>query len=123
MAASVTALVVDDEIFFRRLLWDILEKGGITVVAEAANGDQAVEKYRQYRPDVTFMDIFMPEKNGLEAIREIMTLDPGAKILVCSALGFEMEVEAARSSGARQLIMKPFMDDEILSTVREVTGT
>lgn len=120
MSVPVTAMVVDDEFFFRQLLRDILEKGGVRVIAEAANGNEAVAKYRECKPVITFMDIFMPEKNGLDAIREIMAIDPTARILVCSALGFDPEIEAARASGARELVMKPFLAEEIMQTVKMI---
>src|SRR6266568_667499 len=104
--SSPTVLIVDDEIFFRQFLRDILEQEGLVIVAEAVNGDDAVEKYRKYRPDITFMDIFMPERNGLEAIREIIAFDSNAIILVCSGGGYDDELQAARNAGARQSILK-----------------
>lgn len=117
---SPTVLIVDDELFFRTLLRDILENEGLTVVAEAVNGDEALEKFRQFRPDITFMDIFMPEKNGIEATREIMAIDRSANILVCSAAGFDEELQAAHAAGARQAILKPFMLEEIREALRDI---
>jgi two-component system chemotaxis response regulator CheY len=113
-------MIVDDEAFFRSLLRDILEKEGFTVVAEAVNGEDAVAKYRQYRPAVTIMDIFMPEKHGIDATREIVEFDKNARVLICSASGFDDEVEAAFGAGARALILKPFMPDEITDTIDKV---
>jgi len=118
--SSPTVLIVDDEIFFRQFLRDILEQEGLVIVAEAVNGDEAVEKYRTYRPDITFMDIFMPEKNGLEAIREIIAFDSNAIILVCSGGGYDDELQAARNAGARQSILKPFMLEEIREALRGI---
>ena len=75
---SPTVMIVDDELFFRTLLREILEKQGMIVVAEAVNGRDAVEKYRQHRPDVTIMDIVMPEMHGIDATREIIAADAHA---------------------------------------------
>lgn len=114
-----TVLVVDDELFFRGLLKDILVTGGFDVVADAANGAEAVELYRKHLPDIVLMDIYMPEKSGIESIREIMAIDPGAKILVCSGVGYDMDLDAAMQSGARGVIYKPFYDEEVLETIRK----
>ncbi len=118
--SSRTVMIVDDEAFFRNLLRDILVKEGFTVVAEAVNGDDAVEKYRRYRPAVTIMDIFMPEKHGIDATREIVAFDAHARILVCSASGYDDEVQAAFQAGARALILKPFMANEITETINRL---
>lgn len=115
-----TVMIVDDEVFFRKLLRDILEKDGFTVVAEAVNGDEAVEKYRQVHPEITLMDIFMPDKYGVDATREIVAHDRNARIVLCSAIGFDDEVEAGYKAGARALILKPFMPNEIKETLDKV---
>lgn len=114
-----TVLIVDDELFFRGLLRDILVKGGFNVVADAADGAEAVELYRTHLPAIVLMDIYMPEKSGIESIREIMAVDPGAKILVCSGVGYDMDLDAAMQSGARGVIYKPFFDEEVLETIRK----
>ena len=120
--SAVTVMIVDDEPFFRRLLREILENGGYAVVAEAVNGFEAVEQYREHRPKITLMDIFMPDKYGVHATQEIMALDPQAKIVVCSASGFDEDVQAAHKAGARALILKPFMENEITETIDRVMG-
>ncbi len=112
-------LIVDDELFFRGLLKDILVTGGFNVVADAADGAEAVELYKKHLPDIVLMDIYMPEKSGIESIREIMAIDPEAKILVCSGVGYDMDLDAAMQSGARGVIYKPFYDEEVLETIRK----
>lgn len=114
-----TVMIVDDEIFFRGLLRDILTKDGLQVVAEAANGADAVALYRQHSPAIVLMDIYMPEKNGIDATREIMALDPGARILICSGVGYDQDLEAALQQGARGVIYKPFFDEEVLDIIRK----
>jgi len=121
-SASRTIMIVDDELFFRQLLRDMLEKEGFTVVAEAVDGVDAVGKYRIHHPDVTLMDIFMPEKHGIDATRDIISIDPGARVLVCSAIGFDDEVNAAYAAGARGLILKPFMPHEIAEAITKALG-
>lgn len=112
-----TVLVVDDERFFRELLRELLEKEGFIVVAEAANGDEAVEKFRAFRPAVTVMDIFMPEKNGIDATREIVSLDGNARVLICSGVGYDDDIQAALQAGARDIIYKPFMPEEVKASI------
>ncbi|MCM2358078.1 MAG: response regulator [Geobacteraceae bacterium] len=118
--SAVTVMIVDDEPFFRKLLRDILEKEGYPVVAEAVDGFDAVEKYREHRPEMTIMDIFMPGKYGVHATEEIIALDPQAKIVVCSAVGFDDDVQAAFKAGARALILKPFMECEVTEAIDRV---
>ena len=118
--AARTVMIVEDEYFFRELLRDILEKEGFTIVAEAENGVEGVEKYRSIRPDLTIMDIFMPEKNGIDATSEIVSGDAHAKILICSGTGYDEHVEDAMKAGARGVIYKPFFPEEIAEIVNKV---
>ena len=116
---NATVLIVDDELFFRGLLRDILAKAGFNVVADAADGAEAVELYRKHLPEIVLMDIYMPEKSGIDSIREIMAVDPQAKILVCSGVGYDMDLDAALQAGAHGVIYKPFYDEEVLETIRK----
>src|SRR3990172_13259748 len=95
-------LIVDDAVFMRNMIKDIFSGGGFEIVGEAANGLEAVEKYKEFRPDLTTMDIVMPFKSGIEATREIVKFDPKAVIVMCSALGPEalvMEGIQGRAGG------------------------
>jgi two-component system chemotaxis response regulator CheY len=114
---SGTVMIVDDELFFRKMLRDILEEKGITVVAEAEDGLETVEKYRQHQPDIIILDIYMPGSSGFEAAREILSYDSNAKVLICSGSGYDEDVEAALSTGARDIILKPFIPKEVLDIV------
>jgi len=116
---TATVLIVDDELFFRGLLRDILAKAGFNVVADAADGAEAVELYRKHLPEIVLMDIYMPEKSGIDSIREIMAVDPQARILVCSGVGYDMDLDAALQAGARDVIYKPFYDEEVLEIIRK----
>jgi len=118
--AHATVMVVDDEAFFRKLLRDILQRAGYTVIAEAADGKAAVDAFSLHRPDITLIDIYMPEKNGMEATKEILSIDRSAKVVICSALGCDEDVEFSLHVGARAVIQKPFIESEVLDTIAQV---
>src|ERR1700759_4079907 len=82
-------LVVDDAAFMRKVVSDALDSGGHDVIGEAGNGVEATDRFRELKPELTMLDITMPEKTGLEALAEIMAIDPGARVLMSSALGHE----------------------------------
>jgi two-component system chemotaxis response regulator CheY len=115
-------LIVDDAVFMRNMIRDIFSGGGFDVVGEAANGLEAVDKYRDLRPDITTMDIVMPFKSGIEATRDIVKGDPQAVIVMCSALGQESLVMEAIEAGASDFVVKPFKPEEVLAVVRKVLG-
>ena len=115
-------LVVDDAAFMRMMLKDILTKGGHEVVGEAANGLEAIERYKELKPEVVTMDITMPEMNGIDAIKEIRKIDPNATIIVCSAMGQQAMVIEAIQSGAKDFIVKPFQAERVLEVVKKVVG-
>ena len=110
-------LVVDDAVFMRKVVSDALAKGGHEVVGEASNGQEAVERYQELSPDVTTLDITMPEKDGLSALREIVALDPAARVVMCSALGQESKVLESIKAGAKDFIVKPFQPDRVQSAI------
>ena len=110
-------LVVDDAAFMRKMVSDALVKGGHEVVGEAGNGNEAVARYQELRPEVTTLDITMPEKDGLQALQEIMALDPAARVIMCSALGQESKVLESIKLGARDFVVKPFKPERVLEAV------
>ena len=115
-------LIVDDAAFMRMMIKDILSKNGYEVAGEAENGLRAVEKYKELTPDLVLMDITMPEMNGIDAVKNIKALDPGAKIVMCSAMGQQAMVIVSIQAGARDFIVKPFQADRVLEAVRKVVG-
>lgn len=110
-------MVVDDAIFMRRMLTDILKEGGHEVIAEAANGRESVEQYKKAKPDIVTMDIIMPEMGGIEAVKEIINQDRSARILMVSAMGQQQLVVEAIQAGAKDFIVKPFESSRVLSAV------
>jgi len=110
-------LIVDDASFMRMMIKDALQKNGYDDLHEAADGLQAVEKYDEIKPDIVFMDITMPNMDGLEALRTIKGKHPGAIVVMCSAMGQESMVIEAIKTGARDFIVKPFKPDRIMKTL------
>lgn len=117
MAPSV--LIVDDALFMRMMIKNILSKDGFEVVGEAENGVEAVKKYAELRPDLVTMDIVMPEMDGIEAVRNIIKIDPRARVLMCSAMGQQPLVVEALEAGAKDFIIKPFQPAKVVETVRK----
>lgn len=113
-------LIADDAVMMRAMLRDILVDQGYEVVGEAANGVEAVEKFKELTPDLITMDIVMPLKSGIEATREIIDEDSGARIIMCSALGQESLVTEALEAGAADFIVKPFQAEDVLKVVKKV---
>jgi two-component system chemotaxis response regulator CheY len=113
-------LVVDDAIFMRKMISDILEGNGLEVVGEADTGVLAVEKYKELKPDLVTMDIIMPEMNGIDAVRQIMSIDSNAKIVMCSALGQQALVQDALSAGAKDFLIKPFNPSRVIEVVSKI---
>ena len=119
---SQTVLIVDDAAFMRMMIKDILEKNGYEVVGEAENGNVAVEKYKELSPDLVTMDITMPEKDGISALKEIKEVDPDAKVIMCSAMGQQAMVIDAIQAGAKDFIVKPFQADRVIEAVSKALG-
>ena len=110
-------LVCDDAAFMRMTLIKILQGAGHDVIGEAANGIEELEKYRVLKPDVVLMDITMPERNGLEATKDITEYDPTATVIMVSALGQQDKVFTAIANGAKDFVVKPFEPDKIIQCI------
>ena len=113
-------LIVDDALFMRNLLRDIFEAAGWQVVAEAENGLQAIKEFSKHLPDLVTMDIVMPEMGGIDAMGRILASNPEAQVVMCSALGQESMVMEAIKAGAKDFIVKPFQDSQVLEVVERV---
>jgi two-component system chemotaxis response regulator CheY len=114
-------LVVDDAAFMRVTLKNVLVPAGFEV-EEAENGAVAVQKYGVVNPDIVTMDITMPEKDGIQATKEIVAMDPNAKVVMVSALGQESMVKDAILSGAKDFIVKPFQPDRVIDALKAQIG-
>ena len=115
-------LITDDTAFMRMTLRRLLEEHGYEVVGEAEDGEDAVRKYAELRPDIVTMDITMPKMDGITAIREILKLDPTARIIVCSAMGQKPMVIEALNAGAKDFLVKPFQPQRVLESIQKAGG-
>lgn len=112
-------MLVDDAKVMRLMLSRIFEQAGYEVVGEAASGTEAIEKYKELKPDLVMMDITMPEMSGIDAVKEIKKIDPDARIIMCTAMGQKPLVVEAITAGAVNYIVKPFTPSKVLEAVRE----
>ena len=115
-------LVCDDTAFMRMMIKDILTKNGYNVAGEAENGAKAVEKYTEVKPDLVMLDITMPEMDGIQALKKIKEIDPGACVIMCSAMGQQAMVIESIQSGAKDFIVKPFQADRVIEAVKKAVG-
>ncbi|MEL7667549.1 MAG: response regulator [Actinomycetota bacterium] len=113
-----SVLVVDDAAFMRMMIRDILAREGY-LIHEAVNGRDAIEKYLEVRPDLVTMDITMPGMSGLEALQSIREHDPGARVLMVSAMGQQKMIVEALEYGAMDFLVKPFQPTKVLETVKK----
>ena len=113
-------LIADDASFMRQMIRDIIEPEGWEVVGEASDGVEVVDKFKKLRPDVVMMDIVMPKRSGIDAVKAIKAEDAGARIVMCSALGQEALVTEAVQAGAKDFIVKPFKPDAVIATLAKV---
>ncbi len=115
-------LIADDSALIRRMIAEVLTQSGWQVVGEAGNGAEAVEKYKQLRPDAVTLDIVMPETDGLYALDGILAFDPNARVVVVSALNQTKLITEAIRKGAYDFIAKPFLPEQLLDTVNATQG-
>jgi two-component system, chemotaxis family, chemotaxis protein CheY len=117
---AIKVMIVDDVVLARKMLREMFSGDRFEVVAEATNGQEAVDQYRATKPDLVAMDIVMPMMSGVVAIREILKIDPQAKIIVCTAVGEERLVREALDAGAKSFLVKPFQAEDVHKVVETV---
>jgi two-component system chemotaxis response regulator CheY len=115
---SSKVLIVDDAPVVRLLLKNVLEKNGFNVVGEASNGNEALEKYKELTPDIVTMDITMPEADGITGVKNILSFDPNAKIIMITAIDQRKYLLEAIKAGAADYIVKPFEDERVVSALQ-----
>ncbi len=118
-------LIVDDALFMRKMLSDIIHKEGFEICGEAENGKEAIDKYQQLQPDLVTMDIVMPKINdidGIMAVKEIMKINPQAKVVMVSAMGQHSLVVEAIQAGAKDFVTKPFQPSRVIEALKRVLG-
>lgn len=116
-----TVLLADDATFMRAVLKRIIMQAGHEVIAEASNGDEAINQYQNTKPDLVLMDIVMPPtpkaKDGIEALKQIVTSDANAKVIMCSSMGQQSLITEALKSGAKDFIVKPFQPQKVMEVI------
>lgn len=115
-----TVLIVDDSRTSRKILRAALEKGGFSIIGEAANGEEGYLKYKELHPDIVTMDITMPTMDGIESLSLIKREDKNAKVVMITAAGQKEKMVEALKRGAEEFIMKPFDEPEVLETLNRV---
>ncbi|ATO38742.1 two-component system response regulator [Geobacillus thermodenitrificans] len=112
---KATVLIADDSMFMRNLIKDLLSRHGYQVIAEAPDGYDAVALYEEKRPDIAILDLIMPKMNGLHALKQILLIDPNAKVIMCSSMGQKYLTIEALQIGAKDFIVKPYINELVLS--------
>ena len=115
-------LICDDSILARKQIKDIISVTGNPTIFEASNGESAIEIYKQHKPDLVFLDIVMPKKDGNIAIEEIMAFDKDAKIVIVSSVGTQSQLKCALESGAIDFIQKPINKIQIIDAINKYLG-
>jgi len=115
-----TLLVTDDAAIIREMIKDLATQAGWTVVGEAGNGQEAIQRYAELRPSAVTLDLVMPEYDGLHALHGIMHINPQAKILVISALEQKSILKDAFKAGATDFVVKPFSRQTLLSALEQL---
>lgn len=115
-----TVLIVDDSSLMRKMIRRIVTRNGYDVIGEAKNGKAGVEKYRELCPDIVTMDLVMDEMTGLEALGHIMYEDPDANVIMVSSIGQEVVVRDAIILGAKNFLLKPFDEEQVMNAIRKL---
>lgn len=115
-------LIVDDAKFMRDKIREILETEDLQVAGEAENGEEAVLLYQELQPDLVIMDITMPVKNGIEALKDMIQLNPKVKVIMCTAMRQKWIVVEVIEAGAKDFIVKPFEETKVVEAIRHVLG-
>lgn len=114
-------MVVDDAAFMRGKCVQLLTQNGYQVI-EACNGADAVDKYQQNKPDAVLLDITMPDMDGVQALKELVNIDPGVKVTMVTAMGQQSIVMECLKSGAKDFVVKPFDADRVIESVKKMVG-
>ncbi len=119
---GISVMVVDDSAFMRNMLKQIITEAGSQVAGEAGDGNEAITIYEQLKPKLVFMDIMMPNTNGIEALKGIKAKDSGAKIVMCTSVGQQKIIDEAVQAGAADFVVKPFQKDGIINVLKKYGG-
>lgn len=113
-------LIVDDAKVVRLVIKQILTRNGFQIAGEATNGREALEKYKELKPDAVTMDIVMPEVDGIQGLKDILAYDKNAKVIMISAVDQRDALQESLLSGASDFVVKPFEDDRMVSALNSI---
>ena len=113
-------LVADDALIIRQIIKDMATQAGWEVVGEAANGQEAIDRYRELHPDAITLDLVMPEHDGMHALHGILDIDPAARVLIVSALEQRGVLKDAFKAGAADFVSKPFDRKSLQATLEQL---
>lgn len=119
---NINALIVDDSALMRKLLKDILINQGISTIYEANNGDDAIDIYKEKKPNLVTMDNIMPGISGIECLKEILQIDKNANIIMVTSVGQEKIIKNALTIGAKGYLVKPFEANKISDLIKLIFG-
>ncbi len=119
---GIKVMLVDDSAFMRNMLKKLVTENGAEVIGEAGDGGEAHQKYQELHPELVFMDIMMPNVNGIEGLKKIMETDKNARIVMCTSVGQEKVVSEAVEAGASDFIVKPFTPDDIKTIITKYSS-
>lgn len=116
-------LIADDTNLMREMLKAALDSEKYQIVGEAITGEQAIEYYKEKKPDLLILDINMPKMNGIDALKGVMKVDPKANVIMCSDQKYDSMIMMALKTGAKDFIIKPFTSSDVLVAVDKILGT
>ncbi len=115
-------LIVDDSMFMRNMLKKLITESGSEVVGEGSNGQEGIDRFKELKPDLVFMDIMMPVLNGIDALKGIMGSDKAARVVMCTSVGQEKVINEAVEAGASDFIIKPFTKEDVATILTKYSG-
>lgn len=118
--SDITVMLCDDSPLVRKKISEILGRVGVSSIIQAADGEEAVEKYKEHKPSLVFMDIVMPKKTGLDALREIHEFDKDAKVVMASTVGTQTNLITAIKEGAFEFLQKPVKEEDVLKIINRM---
>ncbi len=118
--SDISVLIVDDSEHTRALLTMLMRREGVKNVHQAMDGEAAVEKFKELKPALVFLDNMLPKLSGMEALKKIRSFDPTAKIIMISAISTPAVVQEAKESGASYYLIKPYSPDKVIEVMRRV---
>ncbi|MGN1416521.1 MAG: response regulator [Oscillospiraceae bacterium] len=117
---NMTVLICDDSLLARKKMVTFIKSLGVGTVVEAGDGEASVNMYKNHLPDVTFMDIVMPKVNGVDALKQILKINPDAKVIMASSVGTQENLKEAITAGAYDFLQKPLEENQVKNIIEKL---